>query len=142
MNNRQKFALENPYDYLRDGFFPGFHRDIGKFSTILTIDVRTDFPDMSGGFPEWNASAGLVSSRVLDEMGPLREVFDRGNLPMVSTLLWSEKAWEEAIKFCKTMVRGVGKGEGYWTGEDASLHLRKGLTEEETRLFTEIMEAR
>jgi len=135
MNKRQEFALYNPYDYLMGAMLPGYHRDIGKFSTILTVDIRPDYIDMGGNFPEWHASAGIVSTRVLAELGILRPIYDRGNLPMLNLLLWSEKAWSEGIKFCRTMLMNVGDGQGYWTGEGASLHYRKKLSVKEKYTF-------
>jgi hypothetical protein len=139
MNKRQEFAITYPYDYLAHKMLPGYHRDIGKFSTLLTVDSRPDFPDMCDGLPEWHASAGLVSSRVIKEMGPLRAIYDRGNLPMVNMLLWSEKAWGIAINFCKVMLRDVGAGQGYWTGEGASLHYRKKLTPDELMMCSPLV---
>lgn len=131
MNKRQAFALEHPYHSLRDKMIPGYHREIGKFSTLLTIDLHPDFVDMSDGIPEWHASAGLNSKAVLKELGPLKEMHDRGNIPMVNMLIWSEKAWMDAIKLCHAMLVGVGDGNGYWTGEGASLHYRRRVTKDE-----------
>lgn len=131
MNKRQIFAFHHPHDKNRRSIQKGCHRDIGKFSTLLTLDLYSDYPEMNDGLPEWHASAGMVTKRVFGELGPIKEIYDRSGLPMVNLLLWSERAWDEGIKLCRAMLRGVGRGNGYWTGEGASIHFRRVVSKDE-----------
>lgn len=128
MNKRQQYAITHPFDFLRHTISPDFQRQVGHFSTILTVDLRPEYLDMNNGVPEWHSSAGVMVKNVLDDLGDLKKIYDRANISMLNMFLWSEKAWKEAMNLCRAMLIGVGEGQGYWTGEASSIHYRKILT--------------
>jgi len=105
----------------------GHHREIGRFTLLLTVDMykREDLiieDDLTR--PEWHASVGYFERKM-----------STGERVLLAFSAWPDKAKEEAIRICKTMIKGRGQGVDLWLGKPASLHLFRPLEDNELSLL-------
>lgn len=116
----QEYALSHTVNpMVGRNIVKGHYRRIGKIMGLLTVDEVPDYPEE--GSPLWHGSVSFVLGVDAKFHMPVSPSWDA----------WSILMNYEAIMQCKSMLRGVGKGDGFWTGEVSSLHYWKPITEEE-----------
>lgn len=141
LTERQFFALDNPIDdsltkpdvpnslgkRVKGEIDLGHHREIGKFSTLLTADLyrREDmFVEDDLTRPEWHASIAYMQGKR-----------PSGERVLSSFSAWPDEVKNEAIQMCKNMMKGRGQGECIWLGKPSSIHLFRALTDDEITIL-------